>query len=116
MYHGIENVESTEYVGGNVDKDGYNRTVEAFKNDLEFYYKEGYRMVRLEDYVNGKITTELGKSPIILTFDDGNKNNFNVLGKDEDGNLKSNYTEDGLHLNSLGYVVVTRCLLPYLNE
>ncbi len=88
MYHGIENVESTEYVGGNVDKDGYNRTVEAFKNDLEFYYKEGYRMVRLEDYVNGKITTELGKSPIILTFDDGNKNNFNVLGKDENGNLE----------------------------
>ncbi len=88
MYHGIENVESTEYVGGNVDKDGYNRTVEAFKNDLEFYYKEGYRMVRLKDYVNGKITTELGKSPIILTFDDGNKNNFNVLGKDENGNLE----------------------------
>ena len=42
-------------------------------------------------------------------------NLYNEL-KDEDGNLKSNYTEDGLHLNSLGYVVVTRCLLPYLNE
>ena len=35
---------------------------------------------------------------------------------DEDGNLKEEYTEDGLHLNTLGYVVVTRELLPYLNE
>ena len=35
---------------------------------------------------------------------------------DEEGNLKTEYTEDGLHLNSLGYVVITRELLPYLNE
>ena len=35
---------------------------------------------------------------------------------DEEGNLKEKYTEDGLHLNSLGYVVITRELLPYLNE
>lgn len=35
---------------------------------------------------------------------------------DEEGNLKQDYTEDGLHLNTLGYVVVTRELLPYLNE
>lgn len=35
---------------------------------------------------------------------------------DQDGNLKESYTTDGLHLNSLGYVVVTRELLPYLNE
>ena len=35
---------------------------------------------------------------------------------DEEGNLKEQYTEDGLHLNSLGYIVVTRELLPYINE
>ena len=35
---------------------------------------------------------------------------------DEEGNLKEEYTYDGLHLSSLGYVVVTRELLPYLNE
>ena len=35
---------------------------------------------------------------------------------DEEGNLKEEYTEDGLHLNSLGYVVITRELLPYMNE
>lgn len=90
MYHKIVNVksDSTPYTGGNVDKDGYNRTSEAFRSDLEFYYKENYRMVRLIDYVNGNIDTELGKSPIVLTFDDGDESNFKVLGKNADGTLK----------------------------
>lgn len=88
MYHGIVNTPSTEtkYTGGNVDKDGYNRTAEAFRGDLEFYYNSGYRMIRLDDYVNGNIDVELGKSPIILTFDDANENNFKVLGE-ENGKL-----------------------------
>ena len=89
MYHGIVNMKSndTNYTGGNVDKDGYNRTTEAFREDLEFYYKNGYRMIRLTDYIDGNIDVEYGKSPIILTFDDGNENNFKVNGIDEDGNL-----------------------------
>ena len=88
MYHGIIDTEENTYTGGNVDKSGYNRTAKAFREDLEFYYKSGYRMIRLIDYVNGKIDVKEGLSPIILTFDDGDKNNFNVLGKDDDGNLK----------------------------
>lgn len=88
MYHGIVDTEETKYIGGNVDKDGYNRTAKAFREDLEFYYQNGYRMIRLMDYVNGDINTELGLSPIILTFDDGLQNNFNVLGKDANGNLE----------------------------
>lgn len=88
MYHGIVNMnnDETTYIGGNVDKDGYSRTVEAFRSDLEFYYNNGYRMIRLEDYIDGIIDVELGKSPIILTFDDGNENNFKVLGE-ENGEL-----------------------------
>ena len=87
MYHGIIDTEENKYTGGNVDKDGYNRTAKAFREDLEFYYKSGYRMIRLKDYVNGIIDVELGYSPIILTFDDGDKNNFNVLGRNADGSL-----------------------------
>lgn len=89
MYHGIHHKKNseTEYTGGNVDKNGYQRTTEAFINDLEFYYNEGYRMIRLTDYVDGNIDVELGKSPIILTFDDGLSNNIKVTGLDENGNI-----------------------------
>ena len=87
MYHGIIDTQENTYTGGNVDKNGYNRTVKAFKEDLEFYYKQGYRMIRLSDYINGKIEVSEGLSPIILTFDDGDKNNFNVLGRNENGTL-----------------------------
>lgn len=89
MYHGIHDKKNsdTPYTGGNVDKDGYQRTSEAFRNDLEFYYNNGYRMIRLTDYVDGNINTELGKSPIILTFDDGLSNNIKVTGLDSKGNI-----------------------------
>ena len=88
MYHGIVNTTENKYTGGNVDKDGYNRTSKAFYKDLEMYYEKGYRMVRLKDYIDGKIDVELGKSPIILTFDDGNENNFKVTKKNKDGTLE----------------------------
>ena len=89
MYHGIKNMKNseTDYVGGNVDKDGYTRTAEAFRNDLETYYQKGYRMIKLSDYINGIIDVEYGYSPIILTFDDGNDNNIKVTGLDQDGNI-----------------------------
>ena len=85
MYHGIHNKKNsdTDYTGGNVDRDGYQRTAEAFRNDLDFYYTNGYRMIRLTDFVDGKIDVELGKSPIILTFDDGLENNIKVTGLDK---------------------------------
>ena len=89
MYHGIKNMKNSEtsHTGGNVDKDGYTRTVEAFRSDLEFYYQSGYRMIKLSDYINGIIDVPYGKSPIILTFDDGNDNNILVNGLDEDGEI-----------------------------
>jgi len=89
MYHGIKNIKSSEtkYIGGNVDKDGYTRTSEAFREDLEFYYENGYRMIKLSDYINGNVNVDYGYSPLILTFDDGNDNNIKVIGLDESGNI-----------------------------
>ncbi len=87
MYHGIQNITETKYIGGNIDKDGYQRTAEAFKKDLEFYYKDNYRMIRLKDYIDGVIDVPLGKSPIVLTFDDGLENNIKVTGLDNKGNI-----------------------------
>ena len=87
MYHGIHNITDNKYTGGNVDKDGYQRTKEAFINDLEFYYNSGYRMIRLEDYINGIVDVEAGYSPIVLTFDDGLENSIKVTGLDENGEI-----------------------------
>ena len=44
-------------------------------------------MIRLDDYINGKVDVEYGKSPIILTFDDGNEDNIKVTGLDDKGNI-----------------------------
>ena len=73
MYHRIYDMTNaeTEYTGGNVDKDGYNRTSEAFEADLRRFYEQGYRMMRLTDFVDGNIDVPFGYSPLILTFDDG---------------------------------------------
>ena len=62
MYHRIYGMKNSEtsYTGGNVDKDGYNRTSEAFENDLRSFYQQGYRMMRLTDYVDGYIDVAFG--------------------------------------------------------
>lgn len=89
MYHGIreKTINDLGNTGGNVDKDGYNRTPDAFMSDLEMYYENGYEMIRLEDYINGIIDVSYGKSPIILTFDDGSMDNIKVTGLDSEGNI-----------------------------
>lgn len=89
MYHriyGMKNSE-TEFTGGNVDKDGYNRTSEAFENDLRSFYEQGYRMMRLNDFVDGYIDVEFGYSPLILTFDDGIRDVV-IEGWNDDGTPK----------------------------
>jgi hypothetical protein len=87
MYHGIEDIksENTGFTGGNIDKEGYQRTAEAFRADLDMYYERGYRCIKLKDYVNGNIDLDFGKSPIVLTFDDGLVNAIKVTGEDENG-------------------------------
>ena len=87
MYHGIHDITDNKYTGGNIDKDGYQRTASAFRKDLEFYYNSGYRMIRLSDYVDGIVDVEAGLSPIIITFDDGLSNNIKVTGLNSDGSI-----------------------------
>ena len=62
MYHRIYGMtnEETSYTGGNVDADGYNRTSEAFEADLRSFYEQGYRMMRLTDFVDGYIDVPFG--------------------------------------------------------
>jgi len=74
MYHGLGTKNSA-----------YTRTPESFRQDLEKYYEMGFRPVNLSDYVSGNIDTPAGLTPMVITFDDGNKSNFNII--EEDGQL-----------------------------
>lgn len=68
MYHNIGN-EEKEWI----------RTPENFLKDMNILYEKGYRPISLSDYVSGNITTEQGFTPVVITFDDGNLNNFEYL-------------------------------------
>lgn len=54
----------------------WKRTPENFRRDLETLYEQGYRAVPLRDLVSGNIDLPAGTSPVVFTFDDGNKGNF----------------------------------------
>lgn len=68
MYHNIGSVEK-EWV----------RTPENFTKDMNTLYEKGYRPISLTDYVKGNINVEQGCTPVVITFDDGNGNNFEYL-------------------------------------
>jgi hypothetical protein len=78
MYHGV--------VDADTSPDKYTRTVEEFKADLQTLYDEGFRLVSMRDYLNNNITVEAGKSPVVLTFDDGLATSFSLV-KNESGVL-----------------------------
>lgn len=69
------------------EEDVWVRSVENFKKDLQTLYDLGFRPISLSDYVTGHITTEQGKTPVVLTFDDGRKNNYAIL---DDGSIDPN--------------------------
>lgn len=68
MYHGIGEEE-----------DVWVRTPENFRKDLQILYDKGYRAIGMKDYIQGNIDTPPGTTPVIITFDDGLRGQFNVL-------------------------------------
>jgi len=63
------------------------RPVKEFQKDLEWYYKRGFRPVTMTEYVSDKMPLPPGASPLILTFDDSNSDQFRVL---KDGTIDPN--------------------------
>ena len=64
----------------------YQRSVEGFKKDLEYMYSNGYVTISNRDYVDFNINIPAGKTPILLTFDDGEAGTFDLV-KANDGTL-----------------------------
>lgn len=75
MYHNIGSEEEE-----------WTRTPENLKKDLLTLYEKGYRPVSLRDYVSNNMDIEAGMTPVVITFDDGNENNFRVI-EMEDGEI-----------------------------
>lgn len=71
------------------EKDEWTRSYDHFYEDLTYLYEHGYRTISLSDYRNNTIKVPVGCTPIVLTFDDGTKGQFNLI-EDENGNLIAN--------------------------
>ncbi len=57
----------------------WTRTPENFRRDLQRLWERGYRLVALNDYLDGKISLPAGTTPVILTFDDSSPGQFRYL-------------------------------------
>ncbi len=62
----------------------WTRTPGNFRRDLERLWEGGYRLVALNDFVDGKIAIPRGATPVILTFDDSSPGQFKLIEKNGD--------------------------------
>lgn len=63
----------------------WTRTPENFRRDLERFYVKGYQLIRLGDFLEGKIHVKKGKTPLILTFDDSSPGQLRFIPDGKDG-------------------------------
>ncbi len=71
MYHEIGEPE-----------DVWCRTPDNFRKDLKALYEAGYRLISMNDLLEGHIDIPAGCSPVVLTFDDGRGGQFRYLEKE----------------------------------
>lgn len=57
----------------------YDRSYENFGKDLDALYRQGYRPITLSQYVDKKIDIAPGATPVIITFDDSDPTQFDLL-------------------------------------
>lgn len=72
MYHQIGDTEAE-----------WMRTPQNFKRDLLKLYENDYRLISLLDYINGNMDIDAGKSPVVITFDDATRSQFNYIETNE---------------------------------
>jgi len=71
MYHDISQKESE-----------WSRSYDNFGKDLQTLYDNGYCLVGLKDFLQRRMDVPAGKSPVIITFDDGLQGQFNYIEKE----------------------------------
>jgi peptidoglycan/xylan/chitin deacetylase (PgdA/CDA1 family) len=55
------------------------RTPANFRGDLERLWERGYRLVALNDFLDGRIAIPRGTTPVVLTFDDSSPGQFRLI-------------------------------------
>ncbi len=58
------------------------QTSDNFRRDLQTLYEQGYSLIRLKDLLDNNISTPAGRTPVVLTFDDGTAGHFRYIVKD----------------------------------
>ncbi len=76
MYHHFR----TTTRKGPAKDDPLNRLPETFRKDLEDLYKRKYYPVTVQEFVENKMDVPVGKTPIMLTFDDAAPTQFKTVG------------------------------------
>jgi peptidoglycan/xylan/chitin deacetylase (PgdA/CDA1 family) len=68
-----------EYHRIDYPEERWTRTPENFRRDLETLYARGYRLVALNDVLDGRIALPAGMTPVVLTFDDSSPGQFRYV-------------------------------------
>ncbi len=121
-------IGTNDLVYSGLDNDGIKNNIEEIINKI--YEKNSNTKIYLESIY--PVNTSLNKEIVETRTNDNIKNLNNKIEKicnnkctyinmyddltDKNGNMKRIYTVDGLHLNKIGYKVVTNKLIKYLDE
>jgi peptidoglycan/xylan/chitin deacetylase (PgdA/CDA1 family) len=68
-----------EYHKVDQPEERWTRTPVNFRGDLERLWERGYRLVALNDLLDGRIAIPRGTTPIVLTFDDSSPGQFRLI-------------------------------------
>ena len=70
-----------EYHKIDIPEERWTRTPANFRRDLERLWERGYRLVSLNDLLDGKIRVPRGTTPVVLTFDDSSPGQLKLIEK-----------------------------------
>jgi peptidoglycan/xylan/chitin deacetylase (PgdA/CDA1 family) len=68
-----------EYHKVDQPEERWTRTPANFRGDLERLWERGYRLVALNDLLDGRIAIARGTTPVVLTFDDSSPGQFRLI-------------------------------------
>lgn len=69
MYHVIGAAKESDWA----------QTADNFRRDLHNLYSQGYSLISLKDLVENEISTPAGRTPLVMTFDDGTAGHFRYI-------------------------------------